>query len=439
MKILLVVVTLLAAAFAIWHFTDARDSASAAELARVTQLDPRKVPPSTRALLLFETIPTLRETERGQAVKQLRGILEGIPRGLVVHKPSFAVEAIRFSGDGRAVLWYGKTPDGLTVERWSQSMPRVAPWTTAASNATFVDEKGVELLTDGIKNGTASAGPGIVMSLDGRYLTRVRDDVLWIWRVADLGDSGRPGAAFWDEVPHATTRLHCVQAADLCAVDGRGTLTIIDVKKRKILRSIATERGAVVHLSPSGGLVGVAHPLAALTIHTVRNGRKLDVDTSSLTLEDFAFGADEKSVVALGRDGMLHSYDVATGKPGARSAVLRDEPWTRPAHIETVGDGRFVVWGGEKVRLLRSDLSTVAARFDDRGEVVAVKTNPSGDRLAIARRTGPLTLWDVSPKMAVPFIDEELLKSACEHIGSPLTAAEWTTYLPNRRYAPRCL
>jgi hypothetical protein len=183
----------------------------------------------------------------------------------------------------------------------------------------------------------------------------------------------------------------------------------------------------------------VAHPLAALTIHTVRNGRKLDVDTSSLTLEDFAFDADEKSVVALGRDAMLHSYDVATGKRGARSAVLRDEPWTSPVHIETVGDGRFVVWGGEKVRLLRSDLSTVAARFDDGGEVIAAKTNPRGDRLAITRRTGPLTLWDVSPKMAVPFIDEELLKSACEHIGRPLTAAEWATYLPNRRYAPRCL
>lgn len=438
MKIVLIAVTLLAGMFAIWHFTDARNSASAAELARVLQLDPRKVPPSTRALLLLETIPNLREAERVQAVQRLRSTLEGIPRGLVVHKPSFAVEAIHFSDDGRAVLWYGKTPNGLTVERWSQRMPRVVPWTTAASNVTFADEKGVELITDAIKDGNAATEPGIVLSRDGRYLARARDDILWIWRVRDLGDSGWPDAAFWDEVPHATTRLHCVQSADLCAVDANGTFTLIDVKKRRILRSIATGRRAIVHLSPSGGLVGVIRPREGLTIHTVRNGRKLEVGTSSLALEDFAFSADEKSVVALGHDDMLHSYDVAAGKPGPRSAVLRDEQWTGAAHIETVGDGRFVIWGAEKVRLVSTDLSTVTARFDDGGEVVMVKTNARGDRLAIALRTGPLTLWDVSPKITVPFVDEELLESACGHIGRTLTAEEWAAYIPHRRYSPRC-
>jgi hypothetical protein len=90
------------------------------------------------------------------------------------------------------------------------------------------------------------------------------------------------------------------------------------------------------------------------------------------------------------------------------------------------------------VRLVSADLSTVAARFDEGGEVVTVKTNASGDRLAIARRTGPLTLWDVSPKIAVPSIDDELLESACGHIGRALTTEEWAAYIPNRRYAPHC-
>jgi hypothetical protein len=440
MKIALVFLTLLAVLVAVWQYRT-RSAARQAEFARVLQLDPHKVEPSTRALLLLETIPNLEGAERGEAVKQLRGTLKAIPRGLVLHEPSFAVEAIRFSGDGRAVLWYGKTPDGLTVEQWSERLPRVVPWTTAASNATFADEQGTRLLTDEIKDRAAPAAGGVVMTSDGRYLARALDDVLWIWRVRDFARSGAhwPEPAFWDEVPHATARLHCVQSADLCGVEAPGTFTIIDVKKRGILRSISTGRGAVVHLSPSAGLVGVAQPRGRMTIHTVRNGRKLEVDTSSLALEDFAFSADEKSVVALGRDGLLHSYDVAAGKPAARSAVLCDEQWKSPAHVQTVGDGRFVVWGAEKVRLVSADLSTVTARFDDGGEVVMVKTNAAGDRLAIARRTGPLTLWDVSPRIPLPFSEDELLESVCGHIGRPLTPAEWGAYIPNRPYNPQCL
>ncbi|HEX6096486.1 MAG TPA: hypothetical protein VF432_09200 [Thermoanaerobaculia bacterium] len=441
MKIALVFVTLLSAVFAVWHFDRTRTSASEEELARVLELDPRKVAPSTRALLLLEAVPRLRESERGVAVERLRRTLETIPRGLVLHQPSFAVEAIRFSGDGRAVLWYGRTPAGLTVERWSQRLPRVVPWSTEASNATFVDEEGLKLITDSVTSlqkgsRTVPTQPGIVMTGDGRYLARVRDDVLWIWRVRDVAGSGWPRPAFWGEVPYPVTRVHCVASADLCGLDTPGRLTIVDVKKGKVLRSVSADRATAVHLSPSGRLAGVAGPRVGMTIHTVRDGRKIRVETPSL--EDFAFSADEKSVVVLDRDGLLHSYDAATGKPGTRSSVLRQEQWTSPSHIEPVGDGRFVAWGAEKVRMVGADLSTVAARFDDGGEVVKVKTNARGDRLAIARRTGPLTVWDVSPKITVPFVDDELLESACGHIGRTLTAEEWATYIPNRRYAPYC-
>lgn len=440
MKIALVLVTLLLAAFALWYFVDTRDSASTEELARVLRLDPRKVAPTTRALLLLETIPRLKDAERGAAVERLRRTLETIPRGLVLHQPSFAVEAVRFSVDGRAVLWYGKTKEGITVEQWSERRPRVFPWSTAASNATFLDEKGTELLTDSVtdlRNGKpVQTEPGIVMTPEGRYLTRVQDDVVWIWRVRDFARSGWPQPAFWGEVPYPVTRVRCVPSADLCGLNTPGSFTIIDVKKRRILRSISAERGGVVHFSPSGALVGVAGPRAGMTIHTVRDGRKIRVDTPGL--DDFAFSADEKSVVVLNRDGVLLSYDTVTGTPGTRSAVLRDERWTKPAHVETVGDGRFVVWGAEKVRMVSADLSAVTARFDEGGEVVMVKTNPRGDRLAIARRGGPLTLWDVSPKITVPFIEDELLESACGHIGRGLTAEEWSTYMPDRPYAPQC-
>ncbi|HYC88622.1 MAG TPA: WD40 repeat domain-containing protein [Thermoanaerobaculia bacterium] len=440
MKIALVFVMLLLAAVALWHFERTRASASEQELARVLQLDARKVAPSTRALLLLEAIPRLRDSERGVAVERLRRTLETVPRGLVLHHPSFAVEAIRFSADGRAVLWYGKTPDGITVERWSQRMPRVVPWSAMAANATFVDDAGSEIITDSItelrKGRRTTNEPAVLMTGDGAYLSRVRDDVLWIWRVRDFARSGWPDPAFWGEVPYPVRRVHCVAAADLCGLDTPGSLTIVDVKKGRVLRSIPVERTAPVHLSPSGRLAGVAGARGGLTIHTVRDGRKVRVDTPDL--EDFAFSADERSVVVLGRDGVLHSYDAATGKPGARSAVLRHEQWKSPSHIETAGDGRFVVWGAEKVRLVSADLSAVTASFDEGGEVVLVSTNPRGDRLAIARRKGPVELWDVSPKIAVPAIDDEMLESACGHIGRALTAEEWAAYIPDRRYVPYC-
>ena len=70
--------------------------------------------------------------------------------------------------------------------------------------------------------------------------------------------------------------------------------------------------------------------------------------------------------------------------------------------------------------------------------MILVKTNARGDRLAIARRMGPFTLWDISPKVAVPLSDAELIADACDHVGRPLTAEEWATYMPNRRYDPRC-
>ncbi len=438
MKVALVfVVALLAAAYGIWHVRT-REAANAEQRARVLRLDQRKVEPSTRALLLFETIPHLRDAERDVAVKQLRDALQVVPRGLLVHHPSFTVETLRFSGDGRSMLWYGKpaADGGITIEKSFNHPPSVVR-TTGASYATFLNEAGTELLSEqqlDRRKGNSGRGLHRILSSDGGYLAYVRDDLLWLWRV---GEPGEPAALLTD-LPHGTTRLHCVRAIDLCGLESPGRFTLIDVKKRRILRSISVNRTAAVRMSPSGRLVGVAAPRAGITIHAAQHGRTIRLDPSSLALQDFAFSADEKSVVAVDRDGVLHSYDPGTGKPLARSPRLRLEQGKSPARVEAVSDGRFVVWDAEKVRLVSADLSTVTASFDEGGEVLLVKTNARGDRLAIARRSGPLTLWDISAKPALPFIESELFDSVCDHVGRSLTAEEWATYIPNRPYGPRC-
>lgn len=425
MKAMLVLLALLAALFATCHYRARK--ASAKRLARVLQLDPRKVEPSTRALVLLETIPDLRSADREVAVQRLRSTLAAIPRRILVHQPAVPVETIRFSGVGRTALWYGKAADrSILIELWSERASNVPSWTSRASGATFLDEAGTLIFKD------EDPRLGLVMSRDGDYLSGVEGGYLAIWGVRDIADrKGGERPLFLDAVPYATTRLQCVRSTGICGVEAPGRLTLIDVKKGRVLRSIAADRAATVHLSPSGRLVGVADRRAGMTIHATGDGRKIDVDTSGLA--DFAFSADEKSVVGLDGDGVLHSYDVATGKERNRSPVAKNA-----SHIETVGDGRFLVWGGEKVRLVSADFSTVAARFDEGGDVTVVKTNGSGDRLAIARGTGPLTLWDISPKPALPIADAELEDAACNRIGRSLTAEEWATYFPGERYYRRC-
>jgi hypothetical protein len=431
-RIMLVFAALVMGVF-VWSYTTG-SRRSSERLERALQLDPRKVEPSTRALVLLETLPDLRSADREVAVQRLRSTLEAIPRRIIAHHPGAPVEAIRFPGVGRTVLWYGKAADGIIIELWNERASDLASWSSASSGATFLDEAGTVIFKD---QGLAL---NVVMSRDGGYLSNVENGALAIWGVQDVAN--RPGGGrplFLAEMPYATTRLHCVRPAGICGVDSPGRFTIIDVKKGRILRSIAPKGAATVHMSPSGGFVGVLDSRGAgMTIHATRQDTTIGVDAPSVALEDFAFGADEKSVVALDSDGMLHSYDVATGKPRARFPVVRHEGWKGSAHVETVGDGRFVVWGAEKVRLVSADLSTVAARFDEGGEVVMVKTNERGDRLAIARRTGPLTLWDISTKPTLPLVEAELKDAACDRIGRPLAPEEWATYFPDRRYFPSC-
>ncbi|HEY0143795.1 MAG TPA: WD40 repeat domain-containing protein [Thermoanaerobaculia bacterium] len=435
LKIVVFVVVLLVAGFGIRYFMT-REAASAERRTRVLRLDPRKVEPATRALLLLETIPELRDAERDLAVKQLRGALAAIPRVLLVHRPSFEIETLRFSGDGRAMLWHDKpAADGRIRIEKSFSRPASVVDTTGAWYATFRNEAGTRLQTgdpDRAKE-NGGTGPRPVMSSDGAYLALVRDDLLYLWRV----EEEKP-AAFLTDLPPGTTRVHCVRATELCALESGGRFTVVDVKKGRALRSIAVNRTAVVRMSRSGRLVGVAAPRAGITIHAARDGRTTRLDTAGLAVDDFAFSADEKKVLAIDGEGMLHSYDAATGKALTRSPLLRSEQWKSPTRVDAVGDGRFVVWDAAKVRLVSADLSAVTARFDDSGEVLLVKTNAQGDRLAVARRAGSLTLWDISPKPVLPFIDDELIESACGHVGRSLTAEEWAKYLPERRYAPEC-
>lgn len=427
-RIMLVFAALVAALF-FWRYTVTSDR-SAERLERVMQLDPRKVEPSTRALVLLEALPHLRSADREVAVQRLRSTLGAIPRRILEHRPAAPVEAIRFSGVGRTALWYGKARDGIIIELWTERATGIASWNAPSTGATFLDEAGTVIFK--------GLPLDIVMSRDGEYLSSVENGVLAIWGVQDFANrSGGERPLFLAEMPYATTRLHCVRPAGICGVDSPGRFTIIDVKKGTILRSIAAQRAATVHMSPSGRFVGVSDPRAGMTIHATRQDTKIRVD-SSVALEDFAFSADEKSVVAVDSDGMLHSYDVATGKPRVRSPVVRHEQWKGSAHLETVGDGRFVVWGAEKVRLVSADLSTVAARFDEGGEVVLVKTNAQGDRLAIARRKGTLTLWDISTKPTLPLDEAELQDAACDRIRRSLTPEEWATYFPDRRYVASC-
>ena len=437
MKIVLVFVAVLAALFAVWHYKSRQAAAEAAQLARVLELDLRKVEPSTQALLLLEAIPRVDGSQREAAVTRLRGTLEAMPRRLITRETPFPVEMIRFSGDGRTVLWYGKVAERLMIQHYAERKREISSWSTQSSNVTFDDEAGTKTISDEESDGGRDPSR-IVMSRDGGYLSLVRDDILAIWRVQDMTGERRTPPAFLARVPNATTRLHCARSTEICGVESPGRFTLVDVKNNTMLRTIVADRKAIIHMSPSARLVGVADPRKGLTVHVTRNDRQVRIGTAALALHDFAFSADEKSIVALGRDGVLHSYDGATGKPGTSSRVVAGEQWKTAAHLEPVADGRFVVWDAQKVRLVSADLASVTARFDEGGDVVLVKANGRGDRLAIARRMAALTVWDVTVKPVLPLPEEELLDVACERIGRTLTDEEWEKYGPKRSYTNPC-
>ncbi|MEA2489748.1 MAG: hypothetical protein QOH21_1540 [Acidobacteriota bacterium] len=113
------VLAVLVMAMLAWRYTVVRDRSSE-RLARVLQLDPRKVEPSTRALVLLETLPDLQSADRDVATQRLRNTLGAFPRRILAHHPAAPVEAIRFPATGRTVLWYGKAADGIIIELWRE-------------------------------------------------------------------------------------------------------------------------------------------------------------------------------------------------------------------------------------------------------------------------------------------------------------------------------
>jgi hypothetical protein len=125
-RVMFVLAVLVMAIF-VWRYRIVSDRSSE-RLARVLQLDPRKVEPSTRALVLLETLPDLQSADREVAVQWLRNTLAVIPGRIIAHHPAAPVEAFRFPRAGRTVLWYGKVADGIIIELWSERASRLASW-----------------------------------------------------------------------------------------------------------------------------------------------------------------------------------------------------------------------------------------------------------------------------------------------------------------------
>jgi hypothetical protein len=63
-------------------------------------------------------------------------------------------------------------------------------------------------------------------------------------------------------------------------------------------------------------------------------------------------------------------------------------------------------------------------------QVHSVAFGPGGRTLAAGSADGTVRLWDTGVRAAAQLV--------CATAGQPLTHAEWSAYLPGRRYAPPC-
>ncbi len=62
--------------------------------------------------------------------------------------------------------------------------------------------------------------------------------------------------------------------------------------------------------------------------------------------------------------------------------------------------------------------------------VQSVAFSPDGATLAAGSADGTVRLWDTMARAAAAEV--------CATAGQPLTRAEWSVFLPGRRYAPPC-
>jgi WD40 repeat protein len=91
-----------------------------------------------------------------------------------------------------------------------------------------------------------------------------------------------------------------------------------------------------------------------------------------------------------------------------------------------VTDG--TVWLWNVARPARPTL--VATLTGPSSQVYSVAFGPGGAVLAAGSADGTVRLWDTGVRAAA--------QAVCATAGQPLTRAEWSAYLPGRRYDPPC-
>ncbi|HEU5473785.1 MAG TPA: helix-turn-helix domain-containing protein [Actinophytocola sp.] len=291
------------------------------------------------------------------------------------------------------------------------------------------------------------AGTGAITPDGKTYIAGCIDGTFQIW---DISNPERPflvGAPF----PAAKDLLESItpnKDGNLLAVSADdNTVRLFDISERRHPKALGVMTGTSsagffyqAAFSPNGQLLAAANSDRQVYLYDVTNQT---APRLLATLGGFAdaaysvaFNANGNILAAGGADNTVRLWDVR--HPGTPQSI--GQPLTGPVGIVysiafdpnrdvlAAGSTDATIWLWDLTRPQQPD--HIATLTGPTKGVLSVAIDPSGRRLAASGHDRTVRLWNTDPNAAATWI--------CDVVGDPITAQEWTQYIPEVPYTPPC-
>jgi WD40 repeat protein len=217
--------------------------------------------------------------------------------------------------------------------------------------------------------------------------------------------------------------------------------SVADPARPRLLKSV-TDSGNYVYtavFAPDGKTLAVASVDGYTRLWNVANPADPHLIAKIGGLTSYAIGlafTPDSGLLAIGSaDKTIHLWNVTDPANPTRVATLTG-PSSYVWDVQFSPDGDSLAAGATDGTVWLWNVSDpahpvlTATLTGPAGHVYSLSYSPSGDQLAATSDDGTVHLWDTGPDPA--------RAAVCANLGQPLTAQEWTAYVPNGPYHVPC-